>query len=232
MGTKVKCRLCNSIAEGDGKGHMIYCECGKLAVDETKYYCRINGNPGDYIVEDGKELARQELMEGKQLYKDSRVNKNNYYLNIAEEVSERSTCLRRHYGAVIVNNDEIISTGYNGAPRGLASCLEQGECLRRESERGKDYSNCCSVHAEQNAIISASRRDLIGGILYLTGFECDFFKTSSKPLCYVNEPSPCSLCKRMIINAGIEKVIVRINKDEFKEFIVKDWKVNDIVGGY
>lgn len=232
MGTIVKCRLCNSEVEGDGKGNMIYCECGKLAIDETKYYCRINGNPGDYLVLNGDDSPRKEMEQSKSILKDSRVSKTQYYLNIAEQISERSTCLKRHYGAVIVNNDEIISTGYNGAPRGISSCLEHGECRRNNAERGKDYSNCCSVHAEQNAIISASRRDLLGSTLYLVGFECDYFKHSSKPLAYVNDPAPCSICKRMIINAGINKVVVRLNKDNFIVFYTKDWKVDDIVGGY
>ena len=161
-----------------------------------------------------------------------RRDKINYYLDIARTVAERGTCLRRNYGAIIVKNDEIISTGYNGAPRGISSCLEQGECRRSNAERGKDYSNCCSVHAEQNAIISASRRNLLGSTLYLVGFECDYFKHSSKPLAYVNDPAPCSICKRMIINAGIDKVVVRLNKDNFMVLYTKDWKVDDIVGGY
>lgn len=161
-----------------------------------------------------------------------RIDKINYYLNIAEEVSKRSTCRKRHYGAVIVNNDEVLSTGYNGSPRGLQSCLDANQCLRQDSPRGTDYSNCCSVHAEQNAIISASRRDMIGSTLYLVGFLCDYFKNSSKELNYVDNPSPCSLCKRMIINAGIETVIVRINKKSYNVFNVKDWKTEDIIGGY
>lgn len=154
-----------------------------------------------------------------------RVNKINYYLNIAEEVSRRSTCLKRAYGAIIVKNDEIISTGYNGAPRGILSCIDKEYCLRTNAERGKDYSNCLSVHAEQNAIISASRRDMIGGTLYLVGIE-----NGSKS--YVDNPSPCSLCKRLIINSGIEKIIIRVNQEDYIEIDTNQLTMNDIIGGY
>ena len=98
-----------------------------------------------------------------------RRDKINYYLDIAETVAERSTCLRRCYGAIIVNNDEIISTGYNGAPRGRKNCIDLGRCIREELKipSGERYELCRSVHAEQNCIISASRRDMLGATLYL-----------------------------------------------------------------
>jgi len=156
-----------------------------------------------------------------------RVDKDNYYLNIAEEVSKRSTCLKRHYGAVIVNNGEIISTGYSGAPRKLLSCYDTKKCLRENSKRGTDYSFCTSVHAEQNAIISSARRDMIGSDIYLVGIE-----ECNPGWRYVINPSPCSLCKRMIINAGISRVIIRKDEHNFDIINVSDWDINDIVGGY
>ena len=98
-----------------------------------------------------------------------RISKENYYLDIAETVLERATCLRRVYGAIIVKNDEIISTGYNGAPRGRRNCVDMGFCTREAMQvpRGQRYELCRSVHAEANAIISASRRDMVGSTLYL-----------------------------------------------------------------
>lgn len=155
-----------------------------------------------------------------------RPDKINYYLDIAESVSERSTCLKRRYGAIIVKNDEIISTGYNGAPRGLTSCIEEGICLRKDSERGTDYSNCVSCHAEMNAIISASRQEMIDSTLYLVGNNCD------NKLSYVENPAPCSICKRLIINAGIKTVFTRISNDNYINFNVSDWKKDNIIGGY
>lgn len=160
-----------------------------------------------------------------------RVNKDNYYLDIADAVAERSTCLSKTYGAVIVNNDEVVSTGYNGAARGVENCSDRGECLRRKYNipRGTNYFLCLSVHAEQNAIISASRKDMLGGTLYLSGKD-----TSTGE--YVNAANCCYICKRMIINAGISKVIVRDSKTEYREINVDDWK-NDLeslsgVNGY
>ena len=102
---------------------------------------------------------------------DKRTSKENYYLDIADAVLQRSTCLRRMYGAIIVRNDEIISTGYNGAPRGRINCTDAGRCARVEMNipSGERYELCRSVHAEANAIISASRRDMIGSTLYLVG---------------------------------------------------------------
>lgn len=154
---------------------------------------------------------------------ESRIDKHNYYLNIAQQVCARATCIRRNSGAVIVNNDEIISTGYTGAPRGRKNCLDMQTCIRNDLniESGQRYEICRSVHAEMNAIISAARKDMIGSTLYMVVVE----KKTGEVL---NEGEPCSLCKRMIINAGIEKVVVKSNSNEgFKIIEVNDWIVND-----
>jgi len=151
-----------------------------------------------------------------------RRDKCNYYLDIAETVLERGTCLRRNYGAIIVKNDEIISSGYTGAPRGRKNCIDLGFC-RRESlniPRGQRYELCRSVHAEANAIISASRSAMIGGTLYLAGKD---MKTGE----LVPNASSCAMCKRMIINAGIEMIVIRITKDEYKIVNVSEWIAND-----
>lgn len=146
-----------------------------------------------------------------------RRDKINYYLDIAEAVAERGTCMRRNYGAVIVNNDQIISTGYVGAPRGRANCCELGYCTREKLQvpRGERYELCRSVHAEANAIIHASRNDMLGATLYLVGKE-------RKDGSYVENASPCSMCRRMIINAGITRVIVRDTHDIYHVFLVEE----------
>ena len=150
-----------------------------------------------------------------------RRDKINYYLDIAETVSQRSTCLRRKFGAAIVKNDEVISTGYNGAPRGRKNCVDLGKCVREELKipRGERYELCRSVHAEANAIISASRANMLGSSLYLAGVETNGL--------YVDHACSCSMCKRLIINAGIEHVYVRLNKEEFSQFDVSDWIEKD-----
>ena len=152
----------------------------------------------------------------------SRVDKNNYYLDIAESILERATCLRRIWGAVIINHDEVISSGYNGAPRGRKNCTDLGYCMREKLHipRGERYEMCRSVHAEQNAIISAARKDIIGGTLYLVGLDVQTDE-------YVQNAMPCMFCKRMIINAGIEKVIVRNSKTDYTVIEVKDFIEND-----
>jgi len=147
-----------------------------------------------------------------------RPSKINYYFNIAKAVAERGTCLRRKYGAIIVKNDEIISTGYVGAPRGRANCCDVGYCKRQELNipSGERYELCRSVHAEANAIISASRQEMIGSTLYLVGIENDGN--------YNPNTKPCDMCERLIINAGIEKIYLKIgpDDDDFKEILVKD----------
>lgn len=140
-----------------------------------------------------------------------RISKDEYYLGIALAVCKRSTCLKRRYGCVIVNNDEIIATGYNGSPRGEINCCDLGECKRMDVPHNSgDYSDCCSVHAEQNAMLSADRQKMIGATLYLAGeefyakiWESDFFVK-------IRNAAPCPICKRMIKNAGIIRVV---NKD-------------------
>ena len=151
-----------------------------------------------------------------------RKDRINYYLDIAETVTERATCLRRQWGAVIVKNDEIISTGYNGAPRGRKNCTDVGTCVREKLKvpRGERYELCRSVHAEQNAIISASRREMIGATLYIVGVDA---KTKE----YVEKSMPCALCKREIINSGIEKVIIRDNETEYRVIPVQEFIDND-----
>ena len=151
-----------------------------------------------------------------------RRDKVNYYLDLAEVVSQRGTCLRRRYGAVIVKNDEVISTGYVGAPRGRKNCTDLGECIRSKLNipRGERYELCRSVHAEANAIISAPRDKMLGSSMYLAGVE-----TQSGD--YVKNSNSCSLCKKMIINAGIETVYVRDDKDHYRTVRVMDWVEND-----
>lgn len=151
-----------------------------------------------------------------------RRDKHNYYLDIAETVLERGTCLRRNYGSIIVKHDEIISTGYTGSPRGRKNCIDLNMCIREKMNvpRGKQYELCRSVHSEANAIISASRRDMIGATLYLVGKD-------AKSKEYVQNANSCSMCKRLIINAGIKNVIIRDNKEEFRVIDVESWIDND-----
>ena len=151
-----------------------------------------------------------------------RRDKINYYLDIADTVSARSTCLRRHYGAVIVNRDQIISTGYSGAPRGRQNCTDLGYCVRNKLNipRGERYELCRSVHAEMNAIISASRSEMMGATLYLSGREVDTGE-------YVVDSSCCSMCKRLIINSGIERVVIRDDSEHFRTVEVIAWVMND-----
>ena len=134
---------------------------------------------------------------------NSRPSKDEYYLSIAEAVLARSTCLRRKYGAVIVKDDEIISTGYNGSPRGAKNCCDIGYCYReyKQIPHGERYEYCCSVHGEANAIISASRREMIGSTLYLAGQEADGT--------LIADIKPCLLCYRLILNAGISAIVTR-----------------------
>lgn len=152
----------------------------------------------------------------------TRRDKENYYLDIAETVLERGTCLRRNFGAIIVNHDEIVSSGYTGAPRGRRNCMDTGICVRETLgiPRGERYELCRSVHAEANAIISAARSDMIGATLYLVGKDV---KTGD----YVENTSSCSMCKRLIINAGIVRVIARNTQNEFTALHVDDWVQND-----
>ncbi|MCI6583335.1 MAG: deaminase [Oscillospiraceae bacterium] len=152
----------------------------------------------------------------------TRRDKINYYLDIAESVLKRGTCMRRNFGAIIVKNDEIISTGYVGAPRGRANCSDLGYCTREKLNipKGERYELCRSVHAEANAIISAPRNEMIGASIYLA---CHDAKTDE----LYGEVEPCSMCKRLIINAGISTVYVRTSRDEYKTIAVNSWIEND-----
>ena len=147
-----------------------------------------------------------------------RRDKINYYLDLAEVVAQRSTCLRKHYGAVIVKNDEVISTGYVGAPRGRKNCSDIGHCIRETLNipRGERYELCRSVHAEMNAIICAPRNEMLGASLYLAGVDA---KTGA----YVEHTNSCSMCKRVIINSGIETVYIRDSKNEYRMIAVQSW---------
>jgi dCMP deaminase len=151
-----------------------------------------------------------------------RPGKIEYYLNLAREVAKRGTCLRRNFGVVIVNEDQIVSTGYVGAPRGTVNCIDIGRCMREENNipKGQRYELCRSVHAEMNAIIHASRREMVGGSLFLSGGSA----TDGE---IVPDAEPCKLCKRAIINAGIKYVYVMRAEDKFQKMIVEDWVANE-----
>lgn len=147
-----------------------------------------------------------------------RISKEQYYVDIAKAVSKRSTCLRRQYGAVIVKNDEIIATGYNGAARGIDNCCDKGSCYREDNKipHGEQYEKCVAVHAEQNAIISAPRAEMIGAKLYLAGFE-----NGEEILA-----EPCLICERMIRNAGIIQVVSIVKGETYRLTLLEDCKVH------
>lgn len=152
----------------------------------------------------------------------ARRDKINYYLDIAETVSHRGTCLRRNFGAIIVKDDEILSTGYSGAPRGRKNCCDLGTCHRENLQipRGERYELCRSVHAEANAIIVAARRDCLGATMYLVGREADG--------AFVADANSCPMCRRLIINAGITTVIIRQSENEYSVIDVDaEWVTND-----
>ena len=151
-----------------------------------------------------------------------RRDKINYYLDIAETVLERGTCLRRNFGAIIVKNDEIVSTGYVGAPRGRLNCCDLGYCTREKLNipKGQRYELCRSVHAEANAIISAARSDTIDATIYLARHDA---KTGE----LYGDVEPCAMCKRMIINAGISTVIIRNTHDKYTTINVQSWIEHD-----
>ena len=153
----------------------------------------------------------------------ARIDKENYYLDIAQTVSERSTCMRRCYGAIVVNHEEIVSTGYNGAPRGRKNCGDLGYCTREAMNipSGERYELCRSVHAEANAIISASRREVLGATLYMA---CRDPRTGE----LLPDSTSCSMCRRLIINAGIAKVVIRDTPTQYRVVDVqKEWVDED-----
>ena len=151
-----------------------------------------------------------------------RVTNQNYYLDIAQTVSERSTCLRKRYGAIIVKNDSIISTGYNGAPRGRKNCSDLGHCMRNKLgvPRGERYELCRSVHAEANAIIAAPRDQMLDATLYMVCINSETGELETGTC-------SCMMCKRMVINAGISKVVVRDTRNDYREINVNDWIEDD-----
>ena len=145
-----------------------------------------------------------------------RLDKDSYYLNIAIAVSKRSTCLKRHYGCVIVNDDMIIATGYNGSPRDEENCCDRGTCKRADAERYSNYESCDSVHAEQNALMAADGGRLIGATVYLAceEFQCneDMSDLVGGPFYGFYEddnPVPCCHCARMLKNARVARVVNR-----------------------
>ncbi|MBO5917960.1 MAG: cytidine deaminase [Oscillospiraceae bacterium] len=148
-----------------------------------------------------------------------RIDKENYYLDIAETVLERSTCLRRCYGAIIVQHDEIISTGYNGAPRGRKNCADLNFCTRMKMNipSGERYELCRSVHAEANCIISAARKDTLDATLYMA---CRDPQSGE----LIPDSTSCSMCRRLIINAGIKRVVIRDTPTDYRVVDVqKEW---------
>lgn len=152
----------------------------------------------------------------------ARIDKENYYLDIAQTVLERSTCLRKCYGAIIVQHDEIVSSGYNGAPRGRKNCADLDYCTREKLNipSGERYELCRSVHAEANAIISAARSECIGGTIYLVGRDA---RTGE----LIKNLRPCPMCRRMIINAGLSKIVIRTSKETYDILNVQDWVFDD-----
>ena len=145
-----------------------------------------------------------------------RPDKDTYYLTMAKTISTRSTCLRRQYGAVIVNNDIVVATGYNGGVRGGVNCCDKGECPRQHLPHNSgDYSKCYGVHAEQNAIISPSRADMIGATMYLYGSENGVD---------IEDVEPCPICKKMICNSGIAKLVTKTKQININQLIKEDTK--------
>lgn len=144
---------------------------------------------------------------------NERISKTDTYLNVAETFAYRSTCIKRKYGAVIVKDDVVISTGYNGSPRGFDNCCDIGRCPRieRNMHQGDGYGICRAVHAEQNALLNCQRAQMIGADLYLAGVNPDDNK--------VHRAKPCPVCARMIIQAGLANVIMRVGENA-GEFVV------------
>lgn len=212
-----KCGICNEVASSKYNCNNSTSEINKY-LDEFVYYLSKIGwtsyNNTIYCPTCSKQLQ-------KLLNTSSRPSKIQYYLDIAKEVSKRSTCLRKHYGAIIVKNDSIISTGYNGSPRGTKNCNDILECRREKLKipRGQCYEMCRSVHAEQNCIINASKEQMIDSQLYLYG--CDANDT------IIDNLDSCQLCKKMIINAGIKSVIFARPNNGFNIINVDEWIQND-----
>ena len=157
-----------------------------------------------------------------------RPSKDRYYLNIAREVAQRSTCFRAKHGAIIVKDDVIVAAGYVGAPRKTKDCFERGYCLRDKLKipHGHRYELCRSVHSEMNCLINAARSgaSVLGGILYFWSQDRD------------GEPAdafPCFLCKKMLINAGLSKAVCSKKDGSYETYLVadwvKEWRESDII---
>jgi dCMP deaminase len=148
---------------------------------------------------------------------EKRPPKDEYYLEIAKAVAQRSPCIRRKYGAVIVKNDAIVSTGYNGPARKVINCFEVG-CIKdlQNLPHGMAYEDCPAVHAEENAVVNAARNgsNILGGTLYIAGVDKEG---------KLVEAIPCLRCRRILINAGIEKVVIKKENGGIKYINVQDW---------
>lgn len=203
------------------------CEHRKEVSEAEKKYEDISNRFNDLaneILEEAQKRARalgsmfgSLNIEPASKEQNTRPSKDTYYLDIALAVSKRSTCLKRHYGSVIVKDDIIVATGYNGSPRGEENCCDRGSCKRADAERYTGYENCDSVHAEQNAIIAASYQELRGATLYLAcesyGLDVEESGRRSEDIRGFIEdtnPVPCPICRRMIKNSGISRVVNRL----------------------
>lgn len=203
---------------------MLYVSTADVKISQSIYFYKIL----DFLTHISYNIrwitvrSRLLIMQGVLKMNSDRVSKENYYLDIAQTVSERATCMRRHFGAIIVKDDVIVSTGYNGAPRGRKNCTDIAFCIRDKLEipRGERYELCRSVHAEANAIIAAPRDRMLGATLYMV---CVDPRDGS----LYSGTSSCMMCKRQIINAGIETVVVRDTKDDFRVISVKSWIEDD-----
>jgi len=169
-----------------------------------------------FIYNNFKAAVKVWIMDRGKKKKEIRPGWDEYFINIAKAVSARATCIRRKYGAVITKDCVIVSTGYNGAPSGMKDCLEAGKCTRKELQipHGERYELCHSVHAEANAIIRASGDELKGSTIYVSGSDHGAGECFSEP---------CMMCKRMILNARIEKVVVSDGNGKYHIINPKDW---------
>ena len=199
--------LIDCIAEMLGRAYGCPCNYGQADGGPDLSEILVTSHPETWFedhclpeLNDRAETCWKEIL----LSMTQRIDKDTYYLNIARAVAQRSTYLHRQYGAVIVNHDEIIATGYNGSPRGETNCCDAGICYRDSHDfprdpkagvHGNQYGSCVAVHAEQNAIISAARKDMQGATLYLASLDDSI------------TPAPCNFCDRMIKNAGIVRVV-------------------------
>ena len=232
----------NSKKEDDNMKHFSSC-VGMCAPCSSNGHCLAGIGDDDYVMADKAELIRRlqndklgeiSIEEIKKVLKKeydydydkerskatTRISKPEYYLKIAEAVSLRGTCLRRKFGSIIVKDDRIVSTGYVGAPRGRINCCDRGTCYRMEHNvpSGQRYELCRSCHSEMNAVIQASPEEMKDATLYLVGIENDGSYTNA---------DCCSMCKRVIINAGISTVVARQADGGFKTILVSDWVKND-----